>query len=220
MKVTRVTYREFRALIRHYWAALFALMLIVELASCHRRGVSPAGSGVADSLGISLPRAMPGAQALTQPPLESVWLRLPPETADVPSLIRKALFNAGLQATADNRREQWVRASLGGLWEDPYRYRQWYVVVTYASDGGQSGVTLVVRGIEQLTTYMTPAGRASSTGPLSSGFTSRRAVSDAMSGESRSAWLHLERLALALTDQGAELLTDFSGRRRINVAPN
>lgn len=147
------------------------------------------------------------------PPVESVALRVALSNEDAQALARTVLFNAGVQVTATNRREGWIRSSLGGMWEDRYRYKQWHLVLTFRTDNVTHGTLVVLRAIQQATSY--PAGVTQTTAAVlaPSGFTQTAAVSDGARGDARAAWLTLERVALALADHGAELLTELNSNR-------
>ncbi|MBL0170090.1 MAG: hypothetical protein IPP90_05055 [Gemmatimonadaceae bacterium] len=158
---------------------------------------------------------------LDAPPLESVWVRLPPSAADAPEVIRQAMHNTGLQTSAESRQHQWVRASLGGVWEDPYRYRQWHIVANYGADSTAPGTIVVVRAVEQFTSYLTTLNRpTNASAPTGAGFTRTRFVNDAAVGDARAVWVQVEQLALSLSDRGGVMLTDLSRRRkRTEVGP-
>lgn len=173
---------------------LCAAALGGALLACHH-GVKPVGP------------------ALSAPPIESIALRVPLPDREARQLIRTILFQNGYQIHAENRSAGWMRTNLGGLWEDRYRYRQWHIVVTYAHDPVNSGTMVVLRALEVSTSYA--AGVALSKGALEStnGFTRVVVVTDVTQGEARQAWVQMERLALAITDRGAEMLTDLMARR-------
>ncbi|MEQ1690246.1 MAG: hypothetical protein ABMA00_03085 [Gemmatimonas sp.] len=202
MKVSYVTLPDFHGALQHISAVARGALFMVGLASCHRAvPVTPAAS----SLGTPL----------DAPPIEALWIRLPPTVADVPEVIRQAMHGTGLQASAESRQQQWVRAALGGVWEDPYRYRQWHIVANYGADSTAPGTLVVVRAVEQFTSYLATLGRpANGSATPGSGFTRTHFVSDAAVGDSRAVWVQVEQLALALSDRGGELLTDFARRRK------
>lgn len=172
------------------WAAALGGALL----ACHH-GVRPAGP------------------ALSTPPIESIALRVPLPDRDARQLIRTILFQNGYQVHAENRTAGWMRTNLGGLWEDRYRYRQWHIVVTYAHDPAYDGTMVVMRALEVSTSYA--AGVLASKGALeaTTGFTRVAVVTDVTQGEARQAWVQMERLAIAITDRGAEMLTDLLVRR-------
>lgn len=201
MKVRCVTLSEFRGVLQHISAVARTLLLTTGLAACHRAvPVVEVASGLSNQLDT--------------PPIESIWIRLPPTVADVPDVIRQAMYSTGLQASAENRQKQWVRAGVGGIWEDPYRYRQWHVVANYGADSTAPGTLVVMRVVEQFTSYLANLGRpASGNAQAGAGFTRTHFVSNAAIGDSRAAWVQLERLALELSDRGGVLLTDLSGRK-------
>lgn len=197
MKVSQITLFEFLIGRQHISAVLSGVIFTAGLASCHHASK--------DVTRIS--------EALAAPPIESIWMRLPAGNGDVPATIRQAMFSSGLQATAENRKDGWVRAALGGSWEDASRYRQWQLVVTFGHDSSTNSTLVVLRVLELLTSYTVPIGRPTGATPRGAGFTSTRPVNDMSNGEAHVAWLQLERLALALTDRGAEMLTDLSKRQ-------
>ena len=98
------------------------------------------------------------------------------------------------------------------MWEDRYRFRQWHIVISFAADDATHSTLLTLRAIEQSTSY--PAGVTSTPGAVlaPSGFTRTAVVSDLSRGAPHDAWLQLQRVALALADQGAILLTEFTER--------
>lgn len=106
-----------------------------------------------------------------------------------------------------------MRTNLGGLWEDRYRYRQWHIVVTYEHDPANNGTMVVMRAFEVSTSYA--AGVLLNKGALetTNGFIRVAVVTDVTQGEARQAWVQMERLAVAITDRGAELITDLLARR-------
>ncbi len=200
MKVSYVTLFEIHWVKKHISALAVSLAVTLASASCSLPALSTTA------------RVDPPDQIVT-PPIESVWLRLPPSAHDVPAAIRRAMYAVGLQASADRRDEQWIGAHLGGVWEDAYRYRQWQIVASYAPDSSADGTLVVLRALEHQTSYLTPLGvRGREGGDPSSGFTRTRRVSNLMRGDSHEAWVHVEKVAFALTDRGGELLTDLSGR--------
>lgn len=175
-------------------ASYIGVLLLMTLAACH----------------ATTTRHLAGVPV---PPVESVALRVALSSEDAQTLARTVLFNAGIQVTATNRREGWIRSSLGGMWEDRYRYKQWHLVLTFRTDNVTHGTLVILRAIQQATSY--PAGVTQTTAAVlaSSGFTQTATVSDVARGDARAAWLTLERVALALTDHGAELLTELNSNR-------
>lgn len=201
MKVSYITLSEIPRVKSHISAVVLALSAVTGLIAC---------------AGANVRRAE--VEALHEPPIESIWLRLAPTVTDVPASLRQAMFNVGLQASAESRDEGWVRAPFGGVWDDAYNYRQWFIVAAYTADTVSPGVTVVLRALELHTSYITPLGRSGSpTGPRSPGFSNTKSVSNVTTGEGRAAWHQLEQLAFALEERGGELLTDLSTRSRRSV---
>ena len=184
--------------------------------SHNRRSRRPLGLLTAAAFGSLLAchnGVKPTGPALATPPPESIVLRVPLPDREVRQLVRTILFQNGYQIHAENRSAGWMRTNLGGLWEDRYRYRQWHIVVTYAHDPANNGTLVVMRALELSTSYA--AGVAFNKGALetTNGFTRVALVTDVTQGEARQAWVQMERLAVAITDRGAELLTDLLARR-------
>ncbi len=169
---------------------------------------------VAVGLGIVLSACRPAAQTspapLTIPPVESIHLRV--TQGDAERLTRAALTSAGLQVSATDRREGWIRSFLGSTWEDHYRFRQWHIVISFAADDATHSTLLTLRAVEQSTSF--PAGVTYTPGAVlaPSGFTRTAVVSDLSRGAPHDAWLQLQRVALALADHGAILLTELTER--------
>lgn len=202
MKVSYVTLPEFRGVLEHKFAWVLATAAL-GLSACHHPvPVTPAVS--------SLPLA------LDAPPIEAIWIRLPESFADVPDAIRQAMFRTGLQATAESKQSQWIRAALGGVWEDPTRYRQWHIVANYGADSTGPGTLVVVRALEQFTSYLgaLTGGRTNPTTPQSQGITRTVYVNNAAIGDSHAVWVQVEKLALELEDRGGEMMTDLTGKKR------
>ena len=202
MKVSYVTLLEFRGVLAHIFARALPLVWI-GLSACHRPvPVTP--------LTTSL------SMALDAPPIEAVWVRLPDSFADVPDAIRQAMFRTGLQATAESKQSQWIRAALGGVWEDPTRYREWHIVANYGADSTGPGTLVVVRALEQFTSYLgaMTGRRTSPNTPPTQGMTRTVYVNNAAIGDARAVWVQVEKLALELEDQGGEMMTDLTGRKR------
>ncbi len=205
MKVSYVTILQSAGVPAHTSAVALGLLLTACQLGCHRAvPVVPATSA------LSAP--------LDAPPIDAVWIRLPSTVADVPDVIRQAMHATGVQVSAENRQKQWVRAGLGGAWEDPYRYREWHLVANYGADSTAAGTLVVVRALESFTSYLAALGRsAAGTTQAGSGFTRTGFVSNAATGEARAAWMQLELLVSELALRGGEVLTDLTGRRRRNV---
>lgn len=151
--------------------------------------------------------------AVTLPPVESVDLRVALSNEDAQALARAVLFNAGMQVTATNRREGWIRSSLGGMWDDRYRYKQWHLVINFRAASVTYGTLVTLRAIQQATSYPAGVTQPTAVALAPSGFTQTLLINAAASGDARGAWLTLERVAFALTDRGAELLTDLAPNR-------
>ncbi len=197
MKVLNITVGDFSCLpvrISVRSGQLPAVALATALLGCH--------AGVRNN-----------GPALAIPPIESIALRVQLADPDSRQLIRTILSQNGYQVHAEDRHAGWMRTNLGGLWEDRYRYRQWHIVVTYTTNPANDGTLVVLRAYEVSTSYA--AGVAASRGPLAStnGFTRVAAVTDITSGEARQVWVQMERLAIAITDRGAELLTELGVKR-------
>ncbi len=205
MKVSYVTILQSAGVPAHTSAVALGLLLMAYQLSCHRAvPVVPATSTV--------------SAPLDAPPIDAVWIRLPSTVADVADVIRQAMHATGVQVSAENRQKQWVRAGLGGAWEDPYRYREWHLVVNYGADSTAAGTLVVVRALESFTSYLAALGRsAAGTTQPGSGFTRTGFVSNAATGEARAAWMQLELLVSELALRGGEVLTDLTGRRRRDV---
>lgn len=208
MKVSYVTLPESLGVLRHLFAAGHALLTLVMLGACHHAqpGAAP----------------LPATAPLEAPPVEAVWIRIPSSVADVAGLIRAAMYNIGVQVAAENRQKQWVRAGLGGAWDDPYRYREWHLLANYGADSTAAGTLVVVRAIESRTSYLASLGRPAAGNPQAgNGFTRTHFVSNLSTGDSRAAWSQLELLVSELSVRGGELLTDLSGlTRRAGRSPN
>ncbi len=144
------------------------------------------------------------------PPVESIHLRV--MQGDAERLARAALTTAGLQVSATNRCEGWIRSFLGSMWEDHYRFRQWHIVINFTADDATHSTLLTLRAVEQSTSY--PAGVTHTPGAVlaPSGFSRTVVISDVTRGAPHDAWLQLQRVALALADRGAVLLTELSDR--------
>jgi hypothetical protein len=202
MKVSCVTLLEFRGVLKHRFGPL-AVAICLSFTACHHPvPVTPSASSV--------------SAALAAPPIEAVWIRLPESFVDVPEAIRQAMYRTGLQATAENKQSQWIRAALGGVWEDPTRYRQWHIVANYGADSTGPGTLVVVRALEQFTSYLgaMTGGRANPNGQQASGMTRTVYLNNAAIGDSRAVWVQVEKLALELEDRGGEMMTDLTGKKR------
>jgi len=159
------------------------------------------------------PGAKPLGPALATPPIESIALRVPLPDREAQQLVRTILSQNGYQIHAENRTAGWMRTNLGGLWEDRYRYRQWHIVVTYAHDSANDGTMVVMRALEVSTSFAAGVLVNKSALETTTGFTRVFTVTDVTHGEAHQAWVQMERLAVAITDRGGEMLTDLLGRR-------
>ncbi len=155
----------------------------------------------------------PSGPALAAPPRESIALRVPLKALQARQLIRTTLFENGYQVHAENREGGWIRTDLGGLWEDQHRFRQWHIVAEYSYDAATTSTTVSLRAIEESTSFLVSIAAGHGALANTTGFTRVAVVTDVTSGDARSIWLQMERLAVAFSDRGAELLTDLSARR-------
>jgi hypothetical protein len=151
--------------------------------------------------------AVPVTGALATPPIESLSLVLPVNEAESVRQLRRAIYEAGLQTTAQHEAERWVRVDMGSDQTDESLVRQWHAFLRY--DPMPWGRTMIsLRAVEMRTHLM----KSERTGSRVAARSQMVMVSDQSTGLAQQAWQRLELIAAELVEAGAESLSETGPR--------